>query len=206
LSIGILNNGLGNVGAVFNIVFSQGWDPVSVSSPEDFKDISHLIIPGVGSYSTAIHKLTKKDLILPIKEFAEKGNPILGICIGMQILNDTGVEGGKSLGLGLIPGDTLPLKKFDGLNLPHVGWNEVIHLKDHPIIEGIKSSIDFYFVNSYFFQSLDCDVIVSQSNYGQDFPAIVARKNIIGVQFHPEKSQTNGLRLIDNFCLWDGKC
>lgn len=206
LSIGILDIGIGNIGSVYNVVFNQGWDPILISSHSDFSKITHLIIPGVGSYFSAIEKLNKKKLIDPIYEFANKGNPILGICIGMQILNDTGVEGGATNGLGLIPGATLPLKKVEGLSLPHIGWNEVIHHKDHPILRDIKPNIDFYFVNSYYFQATSDINVISYANYGQEFSAIVSKSNIVGVQFHPEKSQLNGLKMIDNFCLWDGKC
>lgn len=206
MSIGIIDYGVGNIGSLSNAVYSQGWDPILISSPENFKDISHLIIPGVGSYSSAMQALAERKLYDLIVGFVEQGKPVLGICLGMQLLSDFGAEGGKSSGFGFIPGQALPLKKPKGLNLPHVGWNEVVHIKNHPILEGIKSNIDFYFVNGYFFNSDDDGVIIASTEYGQKFPSIIAKNNIVGVQFHPEKSQINGLRMLDNFCLWDGVC
>ena len=206
MSIGIIDYGVGNIGSLSNAVYSQGWDPILISSPENFKDISHLIIPGVGSYSSAMQMLSERKLYDLIVNFVEQGKPVLGICLGMQLLSDFGSEGGKSSGFGFIPGQALPLKKLEGLNLPHVGWNEVVHIKNHPILEGIKSNIDFYFVNGYFFNLDDDGVVIALTEYGQRFPSIIAKNNIVGVQFHPEKSQKNGLRMLDNFCLWDGVC
>lgn len=206
MSVGIIDYGMGNIGSLSNAVYSQGWDPILISSPETFTDISHLIIPGVGSYSSAMQTLADRKLCDLIIEFVRQGKPILGICLGMQLLSDFGSEGGNSSGFGFIPGNVLPLKKLEGLNLPHVGWNEIVHTKDHPILEGIKPNIDFYFVNGYFFIPDDYEAVVSLTEYGQKFPSIIAKNNIVGVQFHPEKSQTNGLKIIDNFCLWDGKC
>lgn len=197
---------MGNIGSVSNAIYSQGWDPVLVSSSSQFEDLSHLIIPGVGSYAAAMRLLGKNKIIESITSFANQGKPILGICLGMQILSDSGIEGGPSKGLGLIGGNVAPLEKTDGLYLPHVGWNEVKHKKKHPVLEGIKPGMDFYFVNSYFFNTSSDKDVISYTEYGQKFPSIVANKNVIGVQFHPEKSQLNGLRMLDNFCLWDGEC
>ena len=177
-----------------------------VSHRKDFEKLSHLILPGVGSYASAIKKLHAKNLFESIKDFSETKKPILGICIGMQILNDNGTEGGSTEGLGLISGQTIPLSEAEGLYLPHVGWNELSHNRDHPLLNDIKPNVDFYFVNSYYFDAYDSQDIISYSEHGQKFPAIVAKNNIIGVQFHPEKSQSNGLRMIDNFCTWDGEC
>jgi glutamine amidotransferase len=105
----------------------------------------------------------------------------------------------------LVPGRIVPLVT-QGLRLPHVGWNSVKHVKKHPLFEGIRNDIDFYFVHSYRFVTDQKNNVLSETDYGEGFPSIVGRDNIIGVQFHPEKSQVNGLRLLDNFCLWDGKC
>ena len=112
MSVGIIDYGMGNIGSLSNAVYSQGWDPILISSPETFTDISHLIIPGVGSYSSAMQTLADRKLCDLIIEFVKQGKPILGICLGMQLLSDSGSEGGNSLGFGFIPGNVLPLKKI----------------------------------------------------------------------------------------------
>jgi len=206
LSIGIIDVGIGNIGSVSNALYSQGWDPVLVSSTKDFKYLTHLIIPGVGSYSAAMRLLLDAGLATAIIDFVSQGKPTLGICLGMQLLSFIGYEGAKTEGLRLIDGEVMPLKKIKGLNLPHVGWNEVTYKREHPVLSGIKSGLDFYFVNSFFFNARNHNDVIACTDYGQSFPSIIGMNNIIGVQFHPEKSQINGLRMLDNFCLWDGVC
>ena len=206
MTIGIINIGIGNIGSLSNALYSQGWDTILVSSNQDFDNLTHLIIPGVGSYAATMERLHDADLVQPILEFIQQGRPTLGICLGMQLFSSTGFEGADTEGLRLIEGEVIPLKKVQGLNLPHVGWNEVIYTKDHPVLEGVKNGLDFYFVNGFFFKAKNKNDVIASTNYGQSFPSIVGKKNVIGVQFHPEKSQINGLRILDNFCLWDGLC
>ena len=206
MNIGILDYGMGNTASVFNAVYSQGWDPIFVKNPIELDEISHLIIPGVGSYGSAMNLLAKKDLTTFINAFYCAGKPIMGICLGMQILSSFGVEGGKNNGLNLIKGNVQPLKRVEGLNIPHTGWNNISIKKDHPILEGIKKDVDFYFVHSYAFCVESDNNLFATCEYGETFTSIVGDKNVFGVQFHPEKSQKNGLKIIDNFCLWDGKC
>tara|TARA_B100001109_G_C18860751_1_gene473851 strand:- start:2102 stop:2695 length:594 start_codon:yes stop_codon:yes gene_type:complete len=197
---------MGNLGSISNAVYSLGWDYKLISEKKDFEEISHLILPGVGAYSSAMLKLNSKNLTSSIVEFSKKGNPVLGICLGMQLLSYSGEEGGISEGLQLINGNVKLLKNENNLHMPHVGWNNLIIKNSHPLLDGIKSNIDFYFVNSYFFDVKKEKNIIAETEYGQIFPSIVSKQNVIGVQFHPEKSQSNGLKILDNFCLWDGKC
>ena len=206
MNIGILDYGMGNTASVFNAVYSQGWDPVFVSSPIELDQISHLIIPGVGSYGSAMSLLDKKDLLTFVMDFYKAGKPILGICLGMQILSSFGTEGGENSGLDLVKGNVESLKKVEGYSLPHIGWNNIFIKKEHPVLDGIKTSVDFYFVHSYSFHVESDNNLFATCEYSEVFSAIVANRNVIGVQFHPEKSQKNGLKIIDNFCLWDGKC
>jgi glutamine amidotransferase len=208
LTVGIVDIGIGNIGSVSNALCIQGWDPLLVSSVEDFKNISHMIIPGVGSYAATMERLHEANLVQPIVDFIQKGNPTLGICLGMQLLSLNGLEGAETDtdGLGLIEGEVMHLEKFPGLSLPHVGWNEVAFKRDHPVLCGVKDRIDFYFVNSFYFNIRNQKDVIASTNYGHNFPSIVGKNNVIGVQFHPEKSQKNGLKILDNFCLWDGKC
>jgi glutamine amidotransferase len=205
MGIGIVDVGIGNLGSLKNALYCQGWDSTFVSTPEDFDGLTHLILPGVGAFSAAVKRLQDAQLMNRIKDFGHKGHPVMGICLGMQLLADRGTEGGDEPGLGLVSGRVVPLVA-QGLRLPHVGWNSVKHVKKHPLFEGIRNDIDFYFVHSYRFLSDQKNNVLSETEYGESFPSIIGRDNIIGVQFHPEKSQVNGLRLLDNFCLWDGKC
>lgn len=205
MAIGIVDIGLGNLGSLRNAVYGQGCDTVCVSKSDDLQDVTHLLMPGVGAFAAAIHGLKQSGLFDAIKSFAAAGNPIMGICLGMQLLADRGTEGGDVQGLGLIPGR---IRQVDsrGLRLPHVGWNNVQIRQKHPLLTGIRDGVDFYFVHSYRYEADKMGDVLAVTEYGEEFPSIVAKGNIVGAQFHPEKSQVNGLRLLENFCYWDGKC
>ncbi len=203
--IGILDFGMGNIRSVRNAVYQNGFDPVLIHSAANFDDISHLILPGVGNFSAAIPEIENRHLRQPIINFVASGRPLLGTCLGMQLLMTIGEEGGSYSGLDLIPGKVTRLKG-DGLRVPHVGWNILNMEQAHPIFQNIKSGRDFYFVHSYeVFCEHSSDVLAS-TEYGGVVTAVIGRNNVVGVQFHPEKSQLNGLRLLENFCQWDGKC
>ncbi len=197
---------MGNIGSISNAVYSQGWDPILISRPIDVDEVSHLIIPGVGAYNTAMRLLEEKKLVTFIHEFASAGKPLMGICLGMQILSTTGTENSHTEGLGLIPGNVRLMESSENFKLPHVGWNNILLSQEHPLLEGVKENIDFYFVHSYCFETENQKSIIASTEYKSVFSSIVAHKNIFGTQFHPEKSQKNGLKIIDNFCLWDGRC
>lgn len=203
--IGVLDIGIGNLGSVKNALYNLGMDSVPVSTPADFLEITHLLLPGVGSFASAMDKLNSTKLVDPIHCFAKNGKPILGICLGMQLLATRGIEGGACSGLDLVPGQINPITPTKALRIPHMGWNEVVQKKTHPLLRGIRDNADFYFVHSYRFQVLHDDVI-AVTEHGEIFPSIVGLNNVIGVQFHPEKSQSNGMKLLENFCSWDGAC
>lgn len=207
MSIGIIDVGIGNIGSLRGALYSQGWDTQTVATAADMVDITHLFLPGVGSFAVAMQRLHIAGLVDPIRQHAAGGRPMMGICLGMQLLADRGIEGGASEGLGLIPGKVARLEVDPKLRLPHVGWN-VFHpqQQQHPLLKGIRAEVDFYFVHSYFFNVLCEADIVGTTEYGMCYPSFVASGSVVGVQFHPEKSQRNGLRLLDNFCLWDGSC
>lgn len=206
MSIGVVDIGIGNIGSLRGALESQGWDLQLVTTGDDLKEIGHLLLPGVGAFGAAMKRLNSAGLIEPIRAYAASGRPLLGICLGMQLLAGRGVEGGETEGLGLILGSVLPLEGRTSRRLPHVGWNEMNRRRDHPLLDGIKAGVDFYFVHSYSFEPEDVNDILATTDYGIEYTSVVGRNNIIGVQFHPEKSQRNGLRLLDNFCLWDGTC
>lgn len=205
--IGILEMPIGNLRSVRNAVYQNGFDLELVDADADFDTLSHLIVPGVGNFSAVMHHLEAEGLASRIRDFAASGRPVLGICAGMQLLGTRGTEGsGDSPGLGLVNAVVARLPEENGLVLPHVGWSSVTLQFPHPVTEGVKPGRDFYFVHSYAMHSDDREVRLGTSEYGVEFVSIVASGNVVGFQFHPEKSQANGLKLIENFCHWDGQC
>lgn len=204
--IGILSIGLGNLRSVENAVYQNGFDSLSVSDATKFDDLTHLIIPGVGNFGAAMPEIDRRGLRPAILDFVASGRPVMGACLGMQLLMAVGEEGGTNDGLGLIPGRVVRMTPPEGCRLPHVGWNVVDMRRDHPVCEGIKSRRDFYFVHSYMAKCDDEADVIGETDHGAPVTAIVGRANVIGFQFHPEKSQVNGLKLVENFCAWDGKC
>lgn len=206
MNIGIVDVGIGNIGSLRGALYSQGWDTVTVAGADDMVGISHLILPGVGSFAVAMQRLHAAGLVEPIRQHSANGRPLMGICLGMQLLAEVGEEGGRTMGLSLIPGEVVLLKGDDHLRLPHVGWNQVHLQREHPLCKGIRANVDFYFVHSYCFNVRHESDVVGSTDYGMRFPSFVAHGNVVGVQFHPEKSQRNGLRILDNFSLWDGTC
>jgi imidazole glycerol-phosphate synthase subunit HisH len=204
--IGVLDYGMGNLRSVCNAVYEIGQDWVLRDNGEEFDDLSHLIIPGVGHFATAMRQLRERELEAPIRAFAASGRPVLGVCLGMQILAGHGAEGGGQAGLGLIPATVEPLPKIPGQRIPHMGWNTVSFRQEHPLTRGAKDGRDYYFVHSY---AMVCDEmrnVIGITDYGADFVSFAANDNVAGFQFHPEKSQINGLQLLENFCNWDGRC
>ena len=202
--IGILDTQMCNLRSVYQAVDAMGYDTEIVTDLALSDKYSHLIIPGVGSFQQVMHA----DFVGAVKEetrkFADSGRPVLGICLGMHILSDWGEEGGGACGLELVPGR---VERLPGdILLPHVGWNTVNFVMDHPVFQGVKNGIDCYFVHSYHFACDSSEHVYGRSNYGTDFVSIVGLDNVLGFQFHPEKSQKNGLKLIENFCCWNGLC
>ena len=204
--ISIIDVGIGNIGSLQSALYSQGWDVNIVSSPRNVEHSTHLILPGVGSFAHAMQRLNKAELIKPIMKHFEEKKPIMGICLGMQLLAKTGFEGGETKGLGLIDGEVIPFDKTSNFRIPHVGWNVMHGKQKHPLLKNIKNGVDFYFLHSYFFKIKLLKELIGTTNYILEYPSFVAKDNVVGVQFHPEKSQKNGLKLLDNFCLWNGKC
>jgi glutamine amidotransferase len=203
--IGILDIGMGNLRSVQNALFHNGFDPVVVSAADEFDKLTHLILPGVGNFSAAMPEIDTRQLLQAILDFVASGRPLLGTCLGMQLLMQEGEESGIHAGLSLIPGRVTRLTA-KGLRVPHVGWNVLNMTRPHPIFEGIKKGRDFYFVHSYAAVCDDEDDLLGSTEYGGSVTAVIGRANVVGIQFHPEKSQVNGLRMIENFCNWDGKC
>jgi|LakMenE01Jun11ns_1017448.scaffolds.fasta_scaffold9830941_2 glutamine amidotransferase len=195
----ILDYGIGNIFSLKNILKKNEINFTYSRKKKDILNATHLILPGVGSFDVAIKKLSES---IPINflnnEVLKKKKPILGICVGMQIMAKNGYENGLTSGLGWIEGS---VKIIDSkkLPLPQVGWNNLLHSrKKSDIIAGIEKK-DFYFLNSYYFDVMNKNNVIAYSSYGIKFPSVIQKNNIVGVQFHPEKSQKAGLQLIKNF-------
>lgn len=197
----IINYGLGNSSSVLNMIRKIGGDAKVSSKPADILDASRLIIPGVGSFDHGINQLHTFGLYQPLQMMVLKGIPILGICLGMQLFAKSSEEG-KLPGLGWIEAD---VKRFDfsklekPLKVPHIGWNEVSLVRDHPLFDEIPFPMRFYFVHSYHYVCASDKNVLGATHYGYDFPCAVMKDNIIGVQFHPEKSHKFGMQLLKNF-------
>ncbi|GIK83860.1 MAG: imidazole glycerol phosphate synthase subunit HisH 1 [Patescibacteria group bacterium] len=195
----ILDYGSGNVRSVFNIVSLIEKQVVISNEPKDIIDATHLILPGVGAFGSSMKKIQKNIPLELLKTavFNQK-KPFLGICVGMQVLADTGHEFGIHKGLGWIPG-VVKVLSVDSLPLPHVGWNNIEVVKESVLTKHLPQNSDFYFVHSFCFEPKNEEVVVAHTNYGTDFCSILQKDNIYGVQFHPEKSQQTGKILLENF-------
>lgn len=202
LSIAIVDSGLGNSRSVANAFSVLGYGDVPVTPhAADLENASHIVLPGVGAFGEGMSLLAKKDLIGVLRtQVLARKKPFLGICLGMQLLATSGSEMGRYEGLNWIEGrvDRLPLDTAQ-YRLPHVGWNEVRVNPSSRLFAGLHSTPQFYFVHSYHFSPAEPDVIAGTCDYGVEFTAAVESRNICGVQFHPEKSQRDGLQLLNNF-------
>jgi glutamine amidotransferase len=175
---------------------------VTVSSqPEALRSAQKILLPGVGSFDNAMHKLEQFELVQPLRDCAAAGVPLFGICLGMQLLSDASEEG-RFPGLGLIPGR---VRRFlfdtdqSTLKIPHMGWNHVKARKIHPLAHGLEAEGRFYFVHSYHYECEDPEDELFKTDYGYEFASGVQRGNVMGVQFHPEKSHRYGMQLFKNF-------
>lgn len=196
--IAIIDYGMGNLHSVSKAVERLGHDYCFVSTGEELMKAEGAILPGVGAFGDAMKNLQEKGLIEPIKEYVAQGKPLLGICLGMQILFESSTEHGQHTGLGLLPGH---IARFEGdYKVPHMGWNQLKFLQDSPILHGVDEGY-VYFVHSYFLQPEEENrsVLIATTDYYQEVPAIVGRGNLYGMQFHPEKSGSVGMKLLQNF-------
>ncbi len=197
--IALIDNGLCNLGSVLNVLGDLGFKASIINKHFDAKMFSHVILPGVGSFSAAMEFLEETGLQDSITEFAlNREKPLLGICLGMQLLFDSSEEGKFVSGLNLIDGKVRQLQAGPKRRIPHIGWNEVDVVSASPVFYGIPNMQDFYFVHSY---AVECEhqYVCGITNYSGNFISAVQKGNIFGVQFHPEKSLKNGRTLIENF-------
>lgn len=200
MKIGIINYGMGNLGSVRRAFEELGADPIIANHPSALYDVNRIVLPGVGAFRDGMAHLDQSGWSEALHEVVGQGKPVLGICLGMQMLATTGHEGGVTSGLGLIPGKVQRLDTLGcNLRIPHVGWNEVKYSRDDALFDGIRNASDFYFVHSYAFVPQDQEYLMATSPYGVDLTAVVRWGNVFGCQFHPEKSSKAGRRLLRNF-------
>ncbi len=201
MSVLIVDHRLCNIDSVARAVEKCGGDPVVSAAPQAVGKAERLILPGVGNFAEAMAVLHKTGWVSAIKDTAASGAvPLLGICLGMQLLASRGEEGGGTEGLDLIPGEVLKLAPSDAApRVPHIGWNEVVQRRADPVFDGVDDRKDFYFVHSYHFVPSDPATVLSTTPYGQDLVSAVRKGNTFGVQFHPEKSMKAGAQLLRNF-------
>ncbi len=199
--IGIINYDLGNLGSVKNALNKIDEPFLQINNIDDFESVKKLILPGVGSFSEGIKNIKRKGFDkLIIDNVINLKKPILGICLGMQLLAFKGFEDGQNNGLNLIGGQVNLLKKKSGFSLPHIGWNNILVIKKNKLMNDIPQGVDFYFVHSYHFLAEKKENILAYTEYSEKINAVVSYKNIYGIQAHPEKSQFYGLKLLKNFC------
>jgi len=196
LNVAIISTGLGNIGSVYNMIKKVGGKPTLVTDPKELDRFQRIILPGVGTFDNGIARLKEYGFDVEIKRQAKKGKQILGICLGMQMLME-GSEEGSLKGLGLIAGECKRFVASDyDIKVPHMGWNKILP-EQHPLFEGLEES-RFYFVHSYYAQVPKENSLVS-CLYGQKFTCGIISDNVIGLQFHPEKSHKFGMKLFSNF-------
>jgi glutamine amidotransferase len=202
MSVGVVDCGIANLGSIKKILGEIVTDVRVLTEPQELNQVDKIILPGVGSFPAAMKKLKSKGLEGALKSIAfENQLHILGICLGMQLLAEHGFEFGDTEGLALIPGSVTKLESTNSeRRIPHVGWNSMNIIQQSPLFEGILDQTDFYFVHSFKYDLEDNVHQLASTNHGTDFPSVIARQNIYGVQFHPEKSSKAGHKLLTNFC------
>lgn len=198
MSVSVLEYGIGNVGSVLNMLKRLDADPILVRTPDEIRAAERLLIPGVGAFDRGMAMLEAPGLDDAIREFAPRGNPILGICLGMQLLLD-GSEEGSAPGLGLVPGHSVRFAEDGTRRVPHMGWNRITATRPAPILSEVPEENRFYFVHSFHAVPASDDDVLATTEYGDRFSSMIQRENVIGAQFHPEKSHLFGMELLRSF-------
>jgi glutamine amidotransferase len=193
--VAVVNYGVGNLRSIKQGLERSGVQVQITHDPTELRKSDAIVLPGVGAFAPAVKNLMP--LTDVVKDVVEAGRPILGVCLGLQLLFTRSSEGGSTRGLDLIKGDIV---KFpDSVKIPQMGWNNIDFAQAHPLLEGVQNHSYVYFVHSYYPQPSDPEVIVATTEYGVKFPSMVAKKNLFATQFHPEKSSKTGLTILKNF-------
>jgi glutamine amidotransferase len=206
MTVAVVDYGMGNLGSVRRALEAIGASSAIARAPDQLQGASHVILPGVGSFSEGMRHLRNGAWDAALADSVAAGVPLFGICLGMQMLAAHGEEGGREAGLGFIRGTVRGLREMGcGLRLPHVGWNTATQRLPCPLLAGLPDDSDFYFVHGFAIDEPSIDDVVATTTHAVEFPAVVARGNVFGAQFHPEKSSRAGLRMLRNF-VGVGRC
>ncbi|HEY2411676.1 MAG TPA: imidazole glycerol phosphate synthase subunit HisH [Pirellulaceae bacterium] len=197
--IAIIDYQMGNLRSVQKGFEKVGHTAIITSNPAELAKADRVVLPGVGAFGDAMAELRRRDLVQPIRDAVDSGKPFLGICLGLQLLFDVGYEGGEFEGLGILGGKVARFDLPPTLKVPHMGWNRGAFKRRAPVLEGLADGTFFYFVHSYYAVPDHPAVVAIEADYGQPFCAAVWRDNLFATQFHPEKSQADGLRILKNF-------
>ena len=197
--ITIVDYQMGNLRSVQKAFEKVGHEAHITSDPAELARAERIVLPGVGAFADAKAELEKRELVEPLKQAIAEDRPFLGICLGLQLLFDVGHEDGRHAGLGVLAGEVPRFDLPPEYKVPHMGWNQARIKRRAPILEGIEEGTHFYFVHSYYVAPADPELVAIEADYGRPFCAMVWRGNLFATQFHPEKSQANGLRVLKNF-------
>lgn len=197
--IAVIDYGMGNLKSVSKALEAVGAKVIVTRDPKVIKKADRLVLPGVGAFADCMANLKKQNLIGPIKEFIQTGRPFLGICLGLQLLFDEGEEFGRHKGLGILPGRVVRFHLSKKFKIPHIGWNQILKKNENRLFQKIDDGSSFYFVHSYIVVPKEKKIVATTTDYGREFVSAIAKENIFACQFHPEKSQKNGLKLLQAF-------
>jgi imidazole glycerol-phosphate synthase subunit HisH len=200
--IAIVDYQMGNLRSVQKALERVGHQATITSDPRDLEKAERVVLPGVGAFEDAIAELQRRDLVQPLRDAVAAGKPFLGICLGMQLLFDVSYEGGQWPGLGILPGKVVRFELPAEYKVPHMGWNGCRVVRRSPVLGDIADGTHFYFVHSYHCVPEDESVVSLTADYHRPFVAAVWKDNLFATQFHPEKSQSDGLALLKNFAEW----
>nr|BAL58075.1 glutamine amidotransferase [uncultured prokaryote] len=198
----VVDYGAGNLRSVARALAHVGAEPRVTDDPTLLARASALVLPGVGAAGDTMANLRQRGLVEPLREFIASGRPFFGVCMGLQALFSWSEEGGGQECLGVLPGHVRRFPTRAGLKVPHMGWNTVSWRFDHPVVEGVPSGSYFYFVHSFYPEPAEPAMTLGLTSYGVEFASMVAWRNVVATQFHPEKSGATGLRLYANFLAW----
>jgi glutamine amidotransferase len=203
--IGVIDYGMGNLLSVQHALEYIGTAVKICTEPEDIFGVDRIVLPGVGAFADCMEAITTRGFAESLHHAVMRdGIPIIGICLGMQIMADRSFEGGEHRGLGWIEGDVIRIEPDNpDLRIPHIGWNEVNYCRESFLFRDLPVNPDFYFVHSYYISCKNATIVEATCDYGKTITAAIQKDNIFATQFHPEKSQDYGLRVLENFLQWN---